>query len=190
MKMKINTFLKNLGIADHPGLRVALNREGYQDYTFGCSVVYGKPSVRTLAHELAHAAQFGPRNFRFRAFEYGFNFRLRKVILLGQFYSEPRTPQATRRELETFAYQAHLMELAGVAFSRDTLFRHAASLLTRFMADWHCVPGKSDVERRAWCVEQANAFYARRKPATVLRRLNGWLDETEKRLALQGENQQ
>ncbi|KVP75126.1 hypothetical protein WJ96_05025 [Burkholderia ubonensis] len=188
MKMKINVFLKNLGIADHPGLRVELKRSGYQDYTFGCRVLYGRPTVKDLAHELAHAAQFGPRNFRYRAFEHGFDFRLRKVLLLGQYYSEPRTHQATRRELETFAYQAHLMELAGVVFCRDKLFLHAASLLTRFMADWHCVPGNSAAERRAWCVEQANAFYARRKPETVLRRLKGWLDETEKHLVAQGDS--
>lgn len=188
--MHINTFLANLGIAAHPGLRVASDQEGYRNYTFGCRVVYGKPAVKHLAHELAHAAQFGPRYFRYRAFDYGFNFRLRKVYILGQYYAEPRTAQATRRELETFAYQAHLMELAGVKFCRDTLFRHAAGVLTRFMADWHCVPGKSDVERRAWCVEQVNAYYARRKPETVLRRLTGWLDETEKYLAEQGEYQQ
>lgn len=185
--MKISTFLENLGIAGHPGLRVDASREGYRDFTFGCRVVYGKPHLKHLAHELAHAAQFGPRYFRFRAFEFGFNFRLRKVFLLGQYYSEPKTPQATRRELETFAYQAHLMELAGVEFSRDRLFQHAASLMTRFMADWHCVPGNTVAQRRAWCIAQANAFYARRKPATVLRRLRGWLDETEKHLATPGE---
>ncbi|KVP16968.1 hypothetical protein [Burkholderia ubonensis] len=186
--MKIDTFLQNLGIAEHPGLRVDKKLMGYRDYTFGCRVTYSRPTVRHLAHELAHAAQFGPRNFRYRAHPYGFEFRSRRIFLLGQFYHEPRTAKATLRELDTFAYQAHLMELAGVRFNRERLFRHAARLMTAYMHDWHCVPGNSAAQRKTWCVAQLNAFYARRKPETVLRRLHGWLDATEKHLAQPGES--
>ncbi len=180
--MKIDVFLQNLGISGHPGLRVSRRSEGYRNYTFGCRAGPCKANVRDLAHELAHAAQFGPRSFKNRAFEYGFDFRMRQVLVLGRYYSEPRTPQATLRELDTFAYQAHLMELAGIKLDRSRFFKHAADLMTRFMTDWYCVPGDDEQARKAWCMERVNALYARRKPETVLRRLKGWLDETQVRL--------
>lgn len=186
--MKIDMFLQNLGIAGHPGLRVDTKLIGYEDYTFGCRVTLSRPTVRHLAHELAHAAQFGPRNFKYRAFRSGFNFRSRRVFLMGQYWDEPRTAGATLRELDTYAYQTHLMELAGIRFNRERLFRMAALIMTTHMHDWHCVPGTSKAERRAWCMQQLHACYARRKPQTVLRRLNGWLDETEKLLATQGDS--
>lgn len=177
-EMKINTFLKKLGIAGHPGLRVDPKLEGYQDFTFGCRAGPVEPNVNDLAHELAHAAQFGPRYFKFRAFKHGFQFRMRQVELLGRFYSEPSTPQATTRELDTFAYQAHLLQLAGVKLDLDKHFEEAADILTRFMPDWWAVPGDTSAERKAWCVAQGKRFYERRKPQTVLNRLRGWLDLT------------
>jgi len=180
--MDIDQFLQKLGIADHPGLRVAKNREGYRDYTFGCRAGPGAATISDLAHELAHAAQFGPRYFKTRARAHGFDFRLRRVWIYNQYCIDQRTTQATCRELDTFAYQAHLMELAGVPFDREDLFKHAADLMTRFMHDWYCVPGDSTEERKAWCIEKAKAYYARRKADTVLRRLNAWLDLTHQHL--------
>jgi len=185
--MNIDVFLQNLGIANHPGLRVEPRQEGYKNFTFGCRVIPGEPDVEDLAHELAHAAQFGARHFRQRARAYGFNFRMRQVLADdGELWDEPITPQATLRELETSAYQAHLLELAGVSVDHEALFNAAARTMTFFMRDWYCVPGESEAERLAWCVQQANAFYAARKPEAVVRRLRKWLDKTEKHLALQG----
>lgn len=180
--MKIDDFVIKLGISDHPGFRLDQNLSGYRDYTFGCRAGPGRKNLLDLAHELAHAAQFGPRYFRYRASEHGFIFRVRKVYLLGRYYDDPRTAQATIRELDTFAYQAHLLEFAGIKLNRDHLFHYAARILTRFMHDWAFVPGADDAQRELWCVQKAQELYARRKQATVLRRLKGWLDETEKRL--------
>lgn len=182
MKMKIEVFLQNLGIANHPGLRVSHRLQGYWNFTFGCRAGPVRANICDLSHELAHAAQFGPRYFKARASETGFSFRLRKVLVLGSYYDEPITAKATLRELDTFAYQAHLLEMAGVRFDRASFFKHAAHLMTSYMPDWYCVPGASTDARMVWCVERANAFYARRKPHTVLRRLIGWLDETERYL--------
>lgn len=181
--MRIDVFLKNLGIADHPGLRVNPKLEGYRDYTFGCHAGPTSPNVMDLSHELAHAAQFGARYFKYRAAEYGFVFKLHRVKVLGQYYVEPRTAGATIRELETFAYQAHLLQAAGETLNLDRFFKHGADLMVRFMPDWFCIPGDTEDERRAWCIEKSRYFYRRRKRETVLRRLKEWLDETERHLA-------
>jgi hypothetical protein len=184
--MNIDVFLKNLGISDHPGLRVDLRLEGYRDFTFGCRIITGEPEAEDLAHELAHAAQFGARHFRRRARVYGFNFRMRQVEVDGELYDEPITTQGTLRELQTSAYQAHLLEFAGVPVDHDSYFEAVARTLNFFMKDWYWVPGDSNEERMAWCVQQGKAFYAQTRPETVLRRLRKWLDKTEKHLALRG----
>jgi hypothetical protein len=184
MQMKIDTFLENLGIAYHPGLRIERRLMGYENFTFGCRVTLC-PSARHLAHELGHAAQFGPKHFARRARQYGFNFKMRTVEVADEVCDEPNTAHATVRELETFAFQAHLLELAGVRINHANHFKHAARIMTNHMPDWYCVPGESEAERFKWCVQKAKALYARARPDDVLARLKGWLDETAKHLATQ-----
>lgn len=93
----IDTFLERLDIAGHPGLRVSRKVEGYRDYTFGCRAGPSRASVRNLAHELAHAAEFGAGNFSKRCFMGSFVFKVRKVNVMGQLYPEPRTCNATSK---------------------------------------------------------------------------------------------
>lgn len=181
--MKIDVFLTKLGIAGHPGLRVNPKLEGYRDYTFGCRAGPTSPNVNDLAHELAHAAQFGRRYFKYRAAEYGFVFKTRQVMVFGRYYPEPRTAGATLRELETFAYQAHILQAAGEKLNLDRFFKHGADLMVRFMHDWYCIPGETETERKSWCIAKTRHFYERRKRETVLRRLNEWLAETALHLA-------
>lgn len=181
--MKINDFLQELGIAGHAGLRFDPKLEGYSNFTFGCRAGPVQANVHDLAHELAHAAQFGPRYFSHRATSFGFVFKLRKVELFGRHYVEPKTAQATMRELDTFAYQAHLMQLGGELLDLDSFFADAAEVLTRFMPDWWAVPGDNTEDRRSWCIAQAKLYYARRRPETVRKRLIGWLDRTADLLA-------
>lgn len=180
MTQAIQDFLTKLGIASHPGLQFNYNKEGYSNFTFGCRAGPGRPTVNDLAHELAHAAQFGPRNFKYRAVYGDFSFRMRKVTILGNQYDEPKTAQATLRELDTFAYQAHLMQIAGVDIDLKQHFEKAADLMVRFMPDWLAIPGHDCDSRKAWCVNKASEFYTRRKAKTALKRLIGWLDETQK----------
>lgn len=183
--MKIDTFLENLGIADHPGLRIERRLMGYENFAFGCRITLCQPSARHLAHELGHAAQFGPKHFSRRARQYGFNFKMRTVDVVGTICVEPDTAQATVRELETFAFQAHLLELAGVRVNHARYFRRAALIMTNHMPDWYAVPGESEAERFKWCVQKAKALYTRTPADVVLARLKGWLDETAKHLATQ-----
>lgn len=180
--MKIEIFLKNLGIHAHPGLRIDRRLTGYQNFTFGCRVAFSRANVRDLAHELAHAAQFGPSAFETRALEHGFAFRTRFKYWNGQGYADPRTARSTLRELETFAYGAHLLQLAGERLDLDRYFSEAARLMTKFMPDWAMVPGDTEKARKAWCKKQAFHYYERRKAATVQRRLIAWLDLTAEKL--------
>ena len=183
--MNIDTFLQKLGVADHPGLRIDRQLMGYQDYTFGCRITSCRPSPCHLAHELAHAAQFGPKHFERRARQYGFDFKMRTVEVFGHVYSEPNTAHATVRELQTFAFQAHLLELGGVRVNHGRYFRRAAVILTNHMPDWHAVPGKTEAERFKWCVNKAKTLYELTPAHVVVTRLNGWLDETARFLATQ-----
>ena len=187
--MKIDTFLENLGIANHPGLRISRRQTGYANFTFGCSLPFRNACTRLLAHELGHAAQFGPQHFRRRARSYGYVFKMRKVTVQGTYHDviceEPITAQATVRELETFAFQLRLLELAGVRVNHYRYFRHAARLMTFHMPDWGCVPGEKEADRFKWCVHKAKALYARTPADVVLARLKGWLDETANHLATQ-----
>ncbi len=176
--MHIEEFLVRLGIAGHPGLRVDVKAEGYRNFTFGCRAGPSKANIQDLAHELAHAAQFGARSFKRRAKEHGFAFKLHEVEVAGRYYVEPQTAGATLRELETFAYQAHLMEHAGVMPDLDKFLTHGADLMVRFMPDWYCIPGENEAERKTWCAARARRFYKRLHRDNVLRRLNDWLDAT------------
>lgn len=181
--LTIDEFLKSLGVIDHPGLRVNPRIEGYRDYTFGCRAGPSGADVSNLAHELAHAAQFGPKAFRGRAKSGSFHFKEPWRKVAGQMCLDARTAQATLRELDTFAHQAHLMELVQPGFDRSTLFTYAADLLTDFMHDWYAVPGESEQERKAWCYAKAQEFYGEQKPEDVLLKLMQWLDATAVQLS-------
>ncbi|WP_176089322.1 hypothetical protein [Achromobacter anxifer] len=172
-------FLDALGILDHPGLRWDARREGYKDFTFGCRSGPGKESILDLAHELAHAVQFGPRKFKSRVRASGFVFKVPHVIVAGQWCADAKTSEATRRELETFALSAHLLEIAGLSFNRIELFDHGAHLMTSFMHDWYHIPGEGDDGRKQWCVGRTERYYARRDQKWVMTRLIGWLNLTE-----------
>lgn len=180
--MDIKTFLTNLGVLEHPGFRYKHRQEGYRNYTFGCRAGPSKANIDDLAHELAHAAQFGPEAFKQRAFDGGFCFKVPMKEVLGHVYVEPITPQATLRELDTFACQAHLLMAAGLPVDLDKHCAKAADLLTRWMHDWWLVPGSTEKERKAWSKAKALEFYERRSQADVLAALFSWLDLTDLRL--------
>jgi len=176
-------FLRALGIDHHPGFRWDLKLEGYHNFTFGCRAGPGEPNVLDLCHELAHAAQFGPRQFKRRALQRGFHFGVRAIVIAGRMCDEPLTACATSRELDTFAYQAHLLEASGLQVDRQELFRYAGVLLVRWMPDWYNIPGGNEQARRVWCTARAERFYQKRTQLSAVERLNGWLDKTAAHLA-------
>lgn len=179
----IKTFVERIGIADHPGFRVSQTIEGYRDYTFGCRAGPGRASVRNLAHELAHAAEFGAAAFSRRCFMGSFCFKVRKVRVLGSYYPEPRTCGATQRELRTFALQLHLLQHAGVSVNVQAFARRAADIMVRFMPDWWNIPGDSEQERKRWCAQKVIEHHEHTTVEATIAEITAWLDATQRRLA-------
>lgn len=171
----IEQFLFNLGIKNHPGFRYSLDIEGYENYTFGAKVLDFRSSIFDLSHELAHATQFGARYFNNRCDKDGFIFKFNNSITYNGF-------KATLRELETCAYQAHLIELSNIKFDRDKFFNFCSILLNN-MYDVINIPlemnhdGTFEDENK-WRFNKINFFYKNRKNTTTLKRLISWLDRT------------
>lgn len=172
--------LKRLPLSRHPALFFNPWVEGYREYAFGGRA---GPSVQasSMFHEMAHAAQFGAEMFRTRATDIGFHFKVPRRFVYDRFCAEPRTNQATLRELETFAYQLRLMRSAGYKLD-DAAFAAYSARLMQYMHDWWHVPGDGDEERAAYCAGHILEFHARLSPAAVLDRLEAWLDATARRL--------
>jgi thiaminase len=119
--------------------------------------------------------------FRTRATEGGFHFKVPRRFIFDRYCTEPKTNQATVRELETFAYQLHLMRLAGYKVD-DQQFMNYSARLMQYMHDWWWIPGKGDDERAAFCFKRIAEHYASTTSAEVVDRLEAWLDATAKRL--------
>ncbi|MBS3912749.1 MAG: hypothetical protein KGZ70_13160 [Hydrogenophaga sp.] len=181
--LSIQTFIERLGVLGHPGLKISLQQEGYRDYTFGCRAGPGRATVRNLAHELAHAAEFGAAAFPQRCLMGSYVFKTRKVKVLGRYYTEPTTCSATKRELRTYALQLHLLQYAGESVNEQAFAQDAARLMTTFMHDWWQIPGQDDAERRLWCATQVLDNHGQTSADDVINRLVGWLDATDRRLS-------
>jgi len=166
--------LDRFPLGRHPGFFFNPQVEGYRDHVFG-----GRAGPSThishLFHELAHAAQFGPDAFKTRTCNGHFVFRNRLVTVLGQRCVEPLTWSSTKRELETFAYQFHLLRSTGLKTTEDVFFRDAVRSL-RYMTDWHQVPGETEEAQEAHCLQTAMEYRERITERSALSRLEGWLD--------------
>lgn len=175
--------LKRLGVASHSNLLFSPSMEGYHDYTFGCRAG-PKIDLDNLFHELGHAAEFGED----RAGAGYFDFRgpMQLVENDGPLDLDHKTCQATQRECRTFAYQFHLMMLAGVR--SFNFFDHASVM--RFMPDFWYVPelkiaGRTespdswsnyDQVRIVWCENHIREWVDKIKPQDALGRLVAFLD--------------
>lgn len=180
----INTcarLLSKLPFGRHPALFFHPSLEGYQNYTFGCR---SGPATapRYVFHELGHAAQFGPQAFRDRATDFGFAFRApHRVWVQGVPYPEPITMGATQRELETFAYELHLMQAAGLRRAESAYSKDCTRIM-RLMQDWYNVPGVDQRARDRYCGGEIARVYHELDPKDVLARTEAWLDCTHRRL--------
>src|SRR5690606_19726332 len=105
-------WIARLPVGRHPAMFFSPEMEGYIDYCFG-----GRAGpdigISHLCHELAHAAEFGPDTFKYRAYMGSFRFKMRKIFVIDRYCIEPDTNQATLREIRTFAHQLNLMRLMG-----------------------------------------------------------------------------
>lgn len=177
MIKEIETFIADLGISNHPGLKVDESLQGYRDWTFGCRAGPVEANVDDLAHELAHAIQFGAKQFRRRAFEFGFNFKVPRKWVYDRFVVEPITNQATMRELETFAIQAHLM---GINSGSIIEFAKSRVESMKYMPDSYCIPGQNISEQESWMADRVIEFFDATSKGECINELNKWLDATDK----------
>lgn len=169
--------IDRLPFAKHPGFRVNFQREGYKNYTFGAK---SGPCAGfdALAHELAHAVEFGPENFEQRCSQFGFVFSMATIEVLGDEYPNPITGQASEREARTFGIEWQLCEAVGIHLQEKEYLRHVCGALG-FLPDWLAYHQKPD--EVAALVHQAREQFSL---AEVFDRMIGWLDLTQERLRL------
>ena len=172
--------LARLPLTRHPAFFFSPGLEGYRTYTFGGRA---GPSVHIshVLHEMAHAAQFGPDEFRSRSLDSGFRFKMPQQWIANHFICEPSTDQATQREISTFGMQLHLTRAVGMRIS-DAVFAHTTAGFLRHMPDSWNVPGENDEDRQRTCAQQILQAYEATTEAEVIDRLEGWLDETKRRV--------
>ena len=171
--------LKRLPCWGHPALRVRFNAEATEGYVFGCRAGPGV-GFKNVAHELAHAVQFRVRNFKQRMGSYGsFVFKVHQVRFMGKAYDEPNTDQVTMRELETFAIQRHLMEMAGCKVNPEAWAKYACDVVA-ILPDWY----KFKRETREKVLSRRLAkFYAKWTKEAITKELTAWLDAMQERTA-------
>lgn len=189
MKRIVNAIVerfRRLGIAGHPGLFFCPNIQGYSSFVFGART--GPIMViDSLFHELAHASEFGGKQFLTRAPEGSFIFNMKEQYILNRMCAVPETWQAVARELRTFAHQYHLMRSAGYKFNREEFVKKNASLM-KYMADFCYVPQTAswareyDERRILTCITHINDLIDTYNPKDSLDRLVDWLDSTKKKI--------
>lgn len=172
--------IARLGLSRHPGLLFRVNHEGYRDFAFGA---LAGPTIGAshLFHELAHAAELGGDAFERRVTAYGYGFEIPQVWVYDRFCSEPKTMQATARELRTFAHQYHLMQKAGYRLVREPFAADTAKIMA-YMEDCYCVPGKEPEGRAAYCTTQILSHIEEFQADDSLKRLIDCLDRTRDKL--------
>ena len=171
----VQAYLQRLGVLGHPGFRMNLSLEGYRDYTFGAR---SGPAIGLdgIAHEMAHAVEFGPEAFEHRCAAHGFVFHTPTVEVMGRLYEQFHTAQASKREIRTFAIERRLLEMAGLKVSENAFLQQVCSVLA-FMPDWIEFHERPDLVAEQ--LAQAREVFTEQ---VVRQRLFGWLDKTAERL--------
>lgn len=170
----ITGFASRFPFFAHPAFRFETYLMGYKNYTFGA--IAGDLGIEHLCHEIAHAAEFGPENFHYRAKQYGYHFKT--VLEEGM---DPVTAQSTQRECRTFGIEMKLMEIIDAPFDEQDFLTFAASALD-FMQDqnetWNGMERKDAIQklildtRESWTHQE------------IIDRVEGWLDQTRRRLEI------
>lgn len=119
--------------------------------------------VSFLTHEMAHFVEIDDK----RALKDGWGLKLPEVLVLGNFYPEPLTCQATQRELRVMAYEENLLNHYGFSLADcNSGYSSAADMVAStctFLPDWHRVPGKSQEARGEWIKRRFLAHLKRAK---------------------------
>lgn len=161
-----------LPFSRHPAFKTSPTLMGYKHFTFGGR--YARSiHVDHLCHELGHAAEFGPEQFKSRAALGRFSFKSPPE------YSPSSSHEATARECRAAAYHLIFLELTG-----ESIDYH------KFISDFQ----KSlDFMQNIDGFEHDNVRYAfmekiildtRESVSTndAIQRMTGWLDCTNEQL--------
>ena len=177
----IATSLRSFPFFEHPAFLVYPREGSYSNYVFGATA-YETPSLQYLVHEIAHAIEFGPEEFRYRCDMGNFRFRFpraRTLYVGGTVYTDRSFTRgnATARECRTVGIEYNLLVVAGAMHnsSAEEFCADEADTLGRFMNDAHLV----DIPIEA---QIAEAMHAYRDVDWAVDRFSGWLDKTYKRL--------
>lgn len=102
--------------------------------------------LSALVHEMSHLVEIDDRRVTLP----GWGLRIKSsVVVGGQRYFEPRTTQATARELRVVAYESNMLHSCGIARSLRQLVR-ALTILPDFIL----LPGRCERDRLNWCETQ------------------------------------
>jgi hypothetical protein len=166
-----NGRLARLSFSRHPAFSYKVRQEGYKDFVFGARM---GPSAGFggLAHDMGHAVDFGPENFDTRCTRYGFEFHVPQVEIMGEYYPECVTGQASERECRAFGIEWKFLEAAGVYVDENIFLAHVCGSLG-FMPDWIAYHQKPE-EVRALLHAGRDRFTM----AEICDRMVGWLDQT------------
>lgn len=153
----------------HPAFQWSTEIQGYRNFTFGACA---GPSCGfgNLAHELAHAVEFGAKNFDTRAPDGYFIFHVPSVEIAGVVCREPSTNQASLRECRVGGIEKRILREAGYHID-DALFAQYYCELIKYLPDWYCM----EPSMVAPTIEQS---YAEWPIERIRSELSAWFDKT------------
>lgn len=174
--------LDQLSISHHPAFRFNPWQEGFRNFVFGGRA---GPSIDliNLCHELAHAAEFGPDQFKHRAMNGRYRFDVAMIEIDGDRYENPLTSQATLREIRSLGLQLHLLRKIGYKVKNETYAKDSARTLD-FMSDAFVplIPGMEPKDRQRHCAQMILAHYEQTSLTETLESIEAWLDKTHELL--------
>lgn len=154
----------------HPAFQWSMEIQGYSDYTFG-ACAGPACGFGNLAHELAHAVEFGAKNFNDRAPSGYFVFHVPSVEVLGVVCREPMTNQASMRECRVAGIEKRILREAGYKID-DTLFAEYYCRLLNHLPD-------SLYMKASMVAPTIEHSYAEWPIERIRSELSAWLDKTQ-----------
>lgn len=168
-------IMNSLPFVSHPGFHFNPEIVGYQNHTFGAKVG-GEISLENFLHEVGHAIDFGPENFRYRSTFGKFRFKIRRSYSRHGAFEDFRKCTATLREIRAIVWQRIIAEELALPVDGKSMMRSFLDSLM-WMPDELQVPGTSYIEKRNWRFQKAEEYLHSFDRRQALPRFVGWLDK-------------
>jgi hypothetical protein len=174
--------LSNLPFADHSAFMFNMDATGYIEFVFGGRA---GPSVdiSNLAHEMAHAVEFGAKNYKNRYRDGNFVFKSPGyIVILGRYIRKDNiTYESTLREIRTMGIQRHFLEAMGTEDSLEEYIEDMADVCD-FIPDSWIVP-KLNNSQKSWIKQELLIAYNSWTKEMVCDEFTKWLNCVAKRLS-------